>query len=62
MVWKLAHIPIPELPNPTEYGWTKTDTGLEPILMTKTGGIPESVINIISCNCKTGCNNNRCGQ
>lgn len=40
--------------NPEEWGWTKTDAFLNPIL-TKKAPAPASILKLISCACKLGC-------
>ena len=60
LIWIMAHIPKPILPDATECGYEMTDIGLKPILMTK-AAIPESALKITSCNCTTNCKDNRCG-
>jgi hypothetical protein len=59
MIWKSSSCSIPKLPDPAEMGWKRTDTGLEPILMSRSP-IPKSCLEIISCTCRTQCKNRRC--
>jgi hypothetical protein len=42
-----------ELP-PTEWGWTLKNSLLVPV-RTKASPAPDNIMNLISCNCKTGC-------
>ena len=60
LICHMANIPRPVLPDPTECGYEMSDIGLKPILMTE-DPIPNSALKIVSCNCKTNCNTNRCG-
>ena len=60
LIWKKADCPRPIIPDPTNYGWETTDTGLKPILMTKEG-IPMDALKIQACTCQTNCETNRCG-
>ncbi|GBO13203.1 hypothetical protein AVEN_267085-1 [Araneus ventricosus] len=46
--------------NPLEWGWVPTRFGLSPRKMER-GASPESLLKIISCNCKKGCKN-ACGR
>ena len=59
MVWKKAHYTIPELPSPSDWGWEMTEAGLKPVLMT-VEAIPASSLDMIYCNCRTQCKNQRC--
>ncbi|GBM99353.1 hypothetical protein AVEN_124420-1 [Araneus ventricosus] len=45
--------------NPLEWGWVPTRFGLSPRKMERDAA-PESLLKIISCNCKKGCKN-ACG-
>ena len=59
--WKSAHIPSSLFPDPEEYGWKwNTEMQLYDFVMTKLPSAPESIIELTVCDCKTGCNTNRC--
>ena len=45
--------------DPLEYGWIHGSFGYEPVFMTEPAA-PDSLLKFISCNCKTGCSNQRC--
>ena len=59
--WKSPHIPSPQLPNPNEFGWNwnKDDHIFGPV-MTTNPPAPESIIELSSCRCKSGCRSGRC--
>ena len=59
MIWKKANTGEPDLPDPTEMGWKKSEGGLEPILMSL-NPIPEACLEVIFCSCKTNCRTLRC--
>lgn len=58
-VWRQAHKQHPVLPPPEQMGWKLEDNALVPILMTLPA-IPESCLELISCNCTTSCRTVRC--
>ena len=60
LIWNLAHIPKPNIPDPTCMGWKVQDKQLVPLLMTK-AAIPEACLSLVACQCKTGCRNCQCG-
>ena len=55
MVWRQAVRPIPELPEPTEYGWEQHDGALITL-----DPIPDARIQMVYCSCKTQCRYGRC--
>lgn len=57
MIDKSAHIPKPNLPPPTEYGWELINGDYVPVLSV-TSLWPEQLSRSISCNCLKGCNRN----
>ena len=59
MIWRNAHRAKPELSSPTEMGWKRGDSGLQPILMSLCP-IPESCMEMISCACRKQCQTRRC--
>jgi len=59
MVWRQANCPLPDLPSPTEMGWKRTDSGLQPIL-TSLPPVADSCLDIVSCVCKTSCSTRLC--
>ena len=44
---------------PTSWGWTISESGMVPI-MTDLPPAPESLLNVIRCNCSTDCSSGRC--
>lgn len=60
LIWNLAHIPKPNIPDPTCMGWKMEDNNLLPLLMTKEA-IPEACLSLVACQCRTGCRNYQCG-
>jgi hypothetical protein len=60
MVWQLAHCAIPVLPAPDTMGWEHDGGKLIPILMSLSP-IPEGCMEMIFCQCKTGCRTCQCG-
>lgn len=60
LIWRQANICRPTLPCPTEMGWKLSNGGLVPILMTL-DPVPEACLDLITCNCVTGCRTLRCG-
>ena len=55
MVWHKAHVPDPQLPQPTEHGWRAEGDHLVPIT-TKDPPAPAAITHLIKCNCtKTQC-------
>ena len=61
MQWKSSHLPTPILPDPNEYGWTWSELHeiYEPI-MTTNMPVPQSIIELIACGCKSDCSTDRC--
>ena len=59
--WKSSHLPSPELPDPNEYGWIWDENKeiFEPV-MTTNPPAPDSIMELTSCGCKTGCQTDRC--
>ena len=53
-VWKQANYSQPNLPSPTDSGWKYEDGRHIPILMSRQS-ISESCMELVSCQCKTGC-------
>ena len=59
--WKFSLIPSPELPDPNEYGWKWDETKeIFELVMTTNPPVPDSIMELISCGCKTGCQMGRC--
>ena len=59
--WKFSLIPSPELPDPNEYGWKWDETKeIFELVMTTNPPAPDSIMELISCGCKTGCQMGRC--
>ena len=58
---KSSHIASPNLPDPCDFGWKWDDAHkvYRPILTTNLPAL-ESIIDLDSCKCKTGCNSGRC--
>jgi hypothetical protein len=54
LVWRQAHIQYPKLPPPETMGWKLEEASLVPILMSLPP-IPESCMELITCNCTTRC-------
>ena len=59
MVWRQANIPIQRLPRPEDMGWKIEENCLVPILMSL-DPIPQACIEMIHCQCTTGCSTLRC--
>ena len=59
MIWRQAHCPKQILPKPDESDWKLMSDKLVPILMTL-DPIPKACLEIITCNCNTGCATLRC--
>lgn len=59
MVWRQAHCPRQILPKPEESGWKLKDDKLVPVLMTL-DPIPKACVEMLSCQCTTGCATLRC--
>ena len=59
MVRKLANCSQPNLPSPTDSGW-KYEDGIHILIMMSLQPIPESCMELVSCQCKTGCQTLRC--
>ena len=59
LIWKQANVARPILPEPFNMGWKVVGNELKPILMSK-DPIPQACIEIISCQCLTGCRTLRC--
>ena len=59
--WKSSHLPSPELPDPNKYGlkWDKIKEIFEPVMI-ENPPAPDSILELISCGCKTGCQTDRC--
>lgn len=55
-----SHIPMMALCDPTDFGWTRKNGTLEPVLMTS-DPIPTDVRQVLSIFCKDkSCQNNKC--
>ena len=50
MVWRNANCLIPQLPAPTDMGWKRVESGLQPIFISL-NAIPESCSEMILCGC-----------
>lgn len=60
MVWYHDNEPHPNLPSPTEYGWSLENNKYVPVV-TSLKPAPEAVIELVRCGCrKTQCINARC--
>ena len=59
--WKSSHLPSPKLPDPNEYGWKWDETKeiFESVMPTNLPA-PDSITELISCGCTTGCQTDRC--
>ena len=58
-IWAKANEPLVPVLEPTEYGWEFDGDGYMPI--TSDDPIaPNSIIELVSCNCSKGCNTQRC--
>ena len=57
---KRAGIPLPQSPNPNDFGWNwnQDDKIYEP-LMTTNPPAPDSIIKLSVCRCRTGCKSGR---
>ena len=55
--WKLGQImlPAPELPPPTNWGWSWTGEGQYTLYLTRLPEAAHSCIELVSCKCKKGC-------
>ena len=60
--WKSSHLPSPELPDPNEYSWKWDETKeiFESLMTTNPRAPDDSIMELISCGCKTGCQTDRC--
>ena len=54
--WESSHLRSSGLPDPNEYGWKWDETKeiFEPVMATNPS-VPDSIMELISCGCKTGC-------
>ena len=59
LVWNNSSCAQPDLPLPTNCGWINDGRRLIPLLMTKSP-IPDACHELLSCQCKTGCQSRRC--
>ncbi|KAK3909863.1 Chromosome-associated kinesin KIF4 [Frankliniella fusca] len=59
-VWKNAHVPYPELPDPKSCGWKMDGGRYVPVLMTLPS-VPKSCPEFTVCGCKGQCNTKQCG-
>jgi hypothetical protein len=58
-VWKQANVVKPVLPSPVTMGWSMDGDRLIPLLMTL-DPVPQACLEMISCQCSTGCITLRC--
>ena len=58
-IWRQSHVPHPNLPQVTSYGWKLAYDTFVPIL-TSLDAVPKSCLAIVSCSCSTGCPTLRC--
>lgn len=54
-VWGQLLVPAPELPSPTNWGWTKNDDGMYEPHWTSLPEAAKSCYELVSCKCKKGC-------
>jgi hypothetical protein len=58
-VWKQANVVIPVLPSPVTMGWSLDGDRLIPLIITL-DPFPQTGLDMISCQCSTGCITFRC--
>ena len=58
-IWRQADQPQPEVPSPTECGWSMVEGTLSPVL-TSLPPIPKACKELVQCKCTKGCSNNSC--
>lgn len=61
LIWRNAHVAKPHVPNPTENGWTLTESGNLVPVTSHEPAISMKDLELISCQCKAGCRSSRCG-
>ena len=61
IVWRSAAITEPDIPFPRDpgAGWFLKDGELLPLAMSK-DAIPKAIVEIISCQCNSGCGTKKC--
>ena len=59
MVWKQANVSVQVLPDLDQNGWELQDNKLVPVLMSR-DPIPKACLEMIRCQCTTGCRSRRC--
>ena len=60
LVWHQACVVNMNIPDPTQLGWNLIDGVYKPILLSLPA-VPDQCLELLSCNCKTGCRTMRCG-
>ena len=61
LTWKSVHISSPILAGPQKNGWRLNKiTNLYHPIMTKNPPVPDTVVELSLCRCKTGCTQRRC--
>ncbi|KAK6168600.1 hypothetical protein SNE40_019798 [Patella caerulea] len=48
-----------QMPSPNNHGWTVHNNELDIVWMTN-DPVPKSLLDVVHCSCKTGCNSGRC--
>ena len=59
LIWKRSIVPIATMPIPLKYGWTKFHGELKPVMYVQSPA-PDVLLELKSCNCKTGCKSRLC--
>lgn len=59
MIWTHADQSNPQLPTPTDTGWTESDGAFWPVICLEPPA-PESVLLLIKCACQKGCSTRKC--
>ena len=54
MVWRRNIIHFQKMPSPVNYGWKYEGCAYHPIMTLKLPA-PKSIINLVKCNCRKGC-------
>ena len=59
-IWRHAVLPILRLPDFCNHGWKLDEEGNVTINWMSFAPAPDSVLEFVNCQCKKGCENNRC--
>ena len=58
--WRMMMVAAPELPNPSDWGWKRKDTGGWEVHWTTLPEVTQACCELLKCGCKKECRKGRC--